>query len=88
MNIEFSPTAWDEYLEWSVYDKKLMLKVNELIKDITRGNPFKGLGKPEPLKHELQGFWSRRITSEHRMVYQVEGDRLFISQLRYHYDDK
>jgi len=87
MNIEFSPKAWDEYLEWSVYDKKLMLKVNEIIKDITRSNPFKGLGKPEPLKYDLQGYWSRRITDEHRMVYKVEGDKLFISQLQHHYEN-
>lgn len=88
MNIDFTPRAWDEYLHWTTYDKKLAEKVNELIKDITRGNPFKGLGKPEPLKHDFQGCWSRRVSSSHRMIYKIENDRLVILQLAEHYDNK
>lgn len=86
MNLLFSPQAWEDYLHWQQTDKKLLRKVNDLIKDTIR-NPYEGLGKPEPLKHALHGFWSRRLSIEHRMVYRVNGKTLEIAQLRYHYTD-
>ena len=88
MKIVWTQSAWEDYLHWQRHDQKTFAAVNELIKDIER-NPFKGLGKPEPLKHRLSGWWSRRITSEHRLVYRVSGkgemQRLEIAQCRYHY---
>ena len=81
MKILFSTQAWQDYLYWQETDKKT---VNELIKDIAR-SPFQGLGKPEPLKHAFSGFWSRRISQEHRMIYRLEGDVIELAQLRYHY---
>lgn len=80
----FYDDAWDDYLYWFERDVRILRKINELIKD-AKSTPFTGLGKPEPLKRELRGYWSRRITREHRMVYKVEGDTLHILQLRYHY---
>jgi toxin YoeB len=85
MRITFSKNAWDDYLSWQSEDKKILKKINELIKDIQR-NPFYGIGKPEPLKFDLAGFWSRRIDREHRLVYQVINDDLLIYSCRYHYD--
>ena len=85
MKITFSSKAWDNYLYWQQNDKAMLKRINMLIKDIQR-NPFEGLGKPEPLKHSLSGYWSRRIDDEHRFVYKVSDDSLFIAQLRYHYD--
>ncbi|WP_033569918.1 Txe/YoeB family addiction module toxin, partial [Dickeya undicola] len=76
--------AWEDYLYWQETDKKMMKRVNELIKDASR-TPFSGKGKPEPLKHNLAGFWSRRMTAEHRLVYAVEDDALLIASCRYHY---
>jgi toxin YoeB len=84
MKILFSNQAWQDYLQWQETDKKTVKKINELIKDIAR-SPFQGLGKPEPLKHALSGFWSRRISHEHRIVYRVEDDVIELAQLRYHY---
>lgn len=84
MKITFSESAWDDYLYWQKMDKKMLRRVNHLIKEIRR-TPFEGIGKPEPLKHGLSGYWSRRITDEHRMVYKVTQDELMIAQLRYHY---
>jgi toxin YoeB len=84
MRILFSTQAWQDYLYWQETDKKTVKKINELIKDIAR-SPFQGLGKPEPLKHAFSGFWSRRISQEHRIVYRVEGDVIELAQLRYHY---
>ncbi len=85
MKIIFSLNAWEEYLSWQKEDKKMLKKVNRLIKAIQR-DPFSGVGKPEPLKYDLAGFWSRRIDREHRLVYQyVDGDILIYS-CRYHYD--
>lgn len=84
MKLTWSAEAWDDYLYWQETDKKTVKKINELIKDATR-TPFEGKGKPEPLKHNLAGFWSRRITSEHRMVYAVSDDALLIASCRYHY---
>jgi toxin YoeB len=80
----FSDQAWDDYLYWQTQDKKMLERINKMIRE-TQRTPFEGLGKPEALKHALSGFWSRRITEEHRMVYKVEDDGLLLAQLRYHY---
>lgn len=85
MKILFSSRAWDDYLHWQQTDRKTLKRINELLKDISR-NPHDGIGKPEPLKHALSGYWSRRITDEHRLVYQVEGDLIKVAQARYHYE--
>lgn len=84
MKLVFSEHAWDDYLFWQRADKKILQRINQLIKDIQR-SPFKGIGKPEPLKHTLSGYWSRRTTDEHRLVYKIGSEELFIAQLRYHY---
>ncbi len=81
----FSENAWEDYLYWQKVDKKVTKKINALIKDIRR-NPFDGIGKPEALKYDLAGFWSRRIDHEHRLVYQVVNNELLIYSCRYHYD--
>jgi toxin YoeB len=80
----FSEHAWEDYLYRQRTDRKMLNRVNNLIQEIRR-SPFEGAGKPEPLKHGLSGYWSRRITDEHRIVYKVESDSLLIAQLRYHY---
>lgn len=85
MKITFSQNSWEDYLSWQTEDKKILKKINELIKDIQR-TPFTGIGKPEPLKYDLSGLWARRIEREHRLVYQVRGDELLIYSCRYHYD--
>ncbi|RAU29622.1 Txe/YoeB family addiction module toxin [Pantoea sp. RIT413] len=84
MKLTWSAEAWEDYLYWQDTDKKTVKKINELIKDASR-TPFEGKGKPEPLKHNLAGFWSRRITTEHRLVYAVSDDALLIASCRYHY---
>jgi toxin YoeB len=88
MNLLWTAKAWEEYLYWQKNDAKILMAINDLIKDIRR-NPYKGLGKPEPLKIPLQGWWSRRITGEHRLVYRVSGkdntQQIEIAQCRYHY---
>lgn len=84
MNLTFSSHAWDDYLYWQKTDKKTSQRINLLIKDIQR-TPFEGIGKPEPLKHALSGYWSRRINDEHRIVYKINSESIFIAQLRYHY---
>ncbi|MEN9974192.1 MAG: hypothetical protein RLZZ282_198 [Verrucomicrobiota bacterium] len=84
MRIIFSKRAWEEYQFWVQTDRQMLKRINQLIQEISR-DPFSGVGKPEPLRHQLAGFWSRRITAEHRMVYAVENDDLLIAQLRYHY---
>jgi len=84
MNLVFSPQAWEDYQHWLQTDKKMIRRINELIKDTVRGH-YEGIGKPEPLKHTLAGFWSRRITDEHRMVYRIAATNLEIAQLRFHY---
>jgi toxin YoeB len=84
MKKTWSDEAWDEYVEWQRIDKKTVNKINELLKDIDR-HPFEGLGKPEPLKHELNGYWSRHINDEHRLVYQVQNDSIYIARSKYHY---
>lgn len=80
----FHEQAWDDYLYWQSNDKAMLKRINELIKDIRR-HSFEGIGKPEPLKHQLAGFWSRRINHEHRLVYTVIDDAVVIVQCRYHY---
>ena len=84
MNLVFAPKAWEDYLYWQRSDPSIVSRINLLIKEIMR-EPYAGIGKPEPLKHALQGYWSRRITSEHRIAYKKVGDQLFVAQLRYHY---
>lgn len=85
MKYIFVDESWDDYTYWQKTDKKILAKINELIKDISR-TPYVGLGKPEPLKYKYKGFWSRRITEEHRLIYQVKGDELYILKCRFHYD--
>jgi len=85
MKIIFSKNSWADYISWQFEDKKMLRKINDLIKDIQR-TPNEGLGKPEPLKYDLTGLWSRRIDREHRLVYRIAGDDLFIYSCRYHYD--
>ena len=84
MILSFSDDAWDDYLYWQQHDKKILKKINRLIKEIER-EPFEGIGEPEPLKYNWSGYWSRRITIEHRLVYKVSDDNLMIAQCRYHY---
>lgn len=84
MKILFSEHAWEDYLHWQRADRKTAQRINGLISEIQR-TPHTGTGKPERLRHALSGYWSRRIDAEHRIVYKVEGDTVFIAQLRYHY---
>jgi toxin YoeB len=84
MKLTFTDEAWDEYVYWQVKEKKILRKINTLIKD-TKRDPFDGLGKPEPLKHELAGYWSRRISQEHRLVYEVFEESILVVSCRYHY---
>jgi toxin YoeB len=84
MRLVFSQNAWEDYCYWQKADRKIHLRINELIRDIQL-NRYQGIGKPEPLRHNLAGYWSRRINKEHRIVYKIEGDRVLIAQVRYHY---
>jgi len=84
MPIKFSDQAWEDYLFWQGKDKATLKRINALLKDIRRA-PFEGIGKPEQLKHNLSGFWSRRIDEEHRLVYAVQDDTIMVAQCRYHY---
>ncbi len=84
MELVWQSAVWDDYLYWQQTDKKVLQRVNDLLKDALR-TPFKGIGKPEPLKGNFAGYWSRRITGEHRLVYQVWDSRLHVLQCRYHY---
>jgi toxin YoeB len=85
MIITFSENAWDDYISWLSEDKKLLKKINDLINDIQR-HPFQGIGKPEPLRFDLKGYWSRRIDLEHRLVYQVIDNEILIYSCRFHYE--
>ncbi len=85
-NVKFSAIAFNEYNEWIEQDKDVFNKIKELIKDISR-DPFKGLGKPEPLKGNYSGFWSRRITQEHRLIYSVSSDLIYVVKCKGHYFD-
>ncbi len=82
----FSDIAWEDYTSWIDEDRKVMKKINTLLKDVER-NPFEGLGKPEPLRNELSGYWSRRITEKHRLIYKVYEDKIYIIGCKGHYDD-
>lgn len=84
MRITWTASCWEDYLYWQKTDMKKVKRINELIKSCQR-TPFEGIGNPEPLKHELQGFWSRRVDTEHRLVYSYENDELLIISCRYHY---
>lgn len=84
MKLIFSEQAWEDYLHWQAHDPKLVRRINDLIKECARA-PFAGTGKPEPLRGALSGWWSRRITQEHRLVYRPSDDGLLIAQCRYHY---
>ena len=84
MKLIFSEHAWDDYVYWQRVDRKLVKRINLLVQDIQR-SPYEGIGKPEPLKHALSGYWSRRINDEHRIVYKIVDESLFIAQLRHHY---
>ncbi|MGB5276761.1 MAG: Txe/YoeB family addiction module toxin [Gammaproteobacteria bacterium] len=84
MTLSWSDNAWEDYLYWQETDTKVLERINTLIKEIQR-EPFKGIGKPEPLKHNWTGYWSRRINREHRLVYKATKQALFIAQCRYHY---
>lgn len=78
--------AWEDYIYWQTQDKKTLKRINNLIKDIER-NPYEGIGKPEPLKHNLKGYWSRRIDSENRIVYRIKDGYIEIAQCKSHYDN-
>ena len=84
MKLIFSENSWEDYLYWQKNDKKNLKRINDLIRDILR-NKYQGIGKPEPLKHNLKGYWSRRIDSEHRLVYRIGQSSVLIAQLRHHY---
>jgi len=84
VKLVFSDNAWEDYIFWQKNDKKILRRINTLIKD-TKQNPFEGIGKPEPLKHALSDYWSRRITDEHRLIYKVTEDAIKIAQLKYNY---
>jgi len=85
-NLTFNPDAFDNYKEWATTDKQIFKKINEIIQRIDR-TPFEGIGKPEPLKHSLSGYWSRRINDEHRLVYTVNETGILILSCKYHYND-
>ena len=85
MNKQWSDEAWEDYLYWQAEDKKILKRINLLLRDIERG-AFDGIGKPEALKYDLAGFWSRRITEEHRLIYSVQGGVLQIVKCRSHYE--
>lgn len=85
MKFIFVDESWEDYLYWQKTDKKMVVKINELLKEISR-NPFSGVGKPEPLKYKYKGFWSRRINDEHRLIYKVREEEILIAKCRFHYD--
>jgi toxin YoeB len=84
VNLIFAPQAWEDYTYWQTADPKMVLRINLLLKDIIR-SPHFGIGKPEPLKHALRGYWSRRIDSEHRLVYRSVDGGILLAQMRFHY---
>jgi toxin YoeB len=86
VKLSWDESAWDDYLWWQAQDRKLLRRINALIEDIQR-NGNEGIGKPEPLKHGFRGYWSRRITEEHRLIYRVDKDEIRIAACRYHYGD-
>ena len=84
MILAFSSKAWADYLYWQETDPKIVARINELLKDVVR-NPFSGIGKPEPFKHEFKGYWSRRINAKHRLIYRPTEGQILIAQARFHY---
>ncbi len=86
MKLVFADQGWEDFSHWINQDRRMALRVIRLIED-TKRSPFEGIGKPEPLRHEFSGYWSRRINEEHRLVYKIEGNELWIAQARYHYSD-
>lgn len=86
MNLSFTPSGWDDYLWFQQHDRRVLRRINQLIQEILR-SPFEGIGKPEPLKGNLSGYWSRRINDEHRLIYTLQEDTLIIIACRYHYAD-
>ena len=86
MKYIFVDESWEDYLYWQKTDKKLLSRINDLLKDIFR-TPFYGIGKPEPLKFKYKGFWSRRINDEHRLIYKISNEEILIAKCRFHYDD-
>ena len=87
MEIRFSPEAWEQYTCWQGQDKRTIKRINELLKDIVRGNPYEGIGQPEPLTGNLSGFWSRRIDARNRLAYRIVGGACQVAQYKGHYDD-
>jgi len=85
MKYIFTEESWEDYIYWQRTDRRMVQRINALLKDIARA-PFRGLGKPEPLKYKYRGFWSRRIDGEHRLIYQVKEDEIRIAKCRFHYD--
>ena len=86
MNKIWSDNAWEDYLHWQTQDRKTLKRINDLLRDIER-DPFGGIGKPEPLKHEWQGYWSRRINETDRLIYRINNNQLEVAACRSHYDD-
>jgi toxin YoeB len=86
MEIQFCQRAWEQYVAWQGQDKRTLNRINALMKDIVRGNPYEGIGKPEPLKDKLSGFWSRRIDDHNRLVYRIAGEVCQIAQCKGHYE--
>ena len=85
MKYIFVDESWEDYLYWQKSNKKILKRINDLLKDISR-NLYTGIGKPEPLKYKYRGFWSRRIDGEHRLIYKAKNDEIFIAKCRFHYD--
>ncbi|MBC7653542.1 MAG: Txe/YoeB family addiction module toxin [Oligoflexus sp.] len=85
MRFIFVEDSWEDYLYWQKIDKKILAKINEFLRGISR-IPFSGIGKPEPLKHKYKGYWSRRINDEHRLIYKIYEDEIIIAKCRFHYD--
>lgn len=85
MKYVFVDESWEDYLYWQSTDKKMLVRINALLKEISR-DPFAGIGKPEPLKFKYKGYWSRRIDGEHRLIYKVQGEEILIAKCRFHYD--
>jgi toxin YoeB len=85
MKYIFVDESWEDYLYWQKTNKKMLSKINDLLKDISR-NPYQGLGKPEKLKYKYRGYWSRRIDNEHRLIYRVQNDEIHIAKCKFHYD--
>jgi toxin YoeB len=84
MRLVFTSKGWKDYTEWHDTDRAMLKRINRILDDVLR-DPFRGIGKPEPLKHAFAGAWSRRITDEHRLVYLIDGDDIVVLQVRYHY---